>query len=195
MIGSRSLSNGLPEDPYSSGCMGVDTLDLPAARTTLIALRAAVPRPEDLIVPGVLLLPEAAPLTLDQGVERLAAKPKPASCVAFVALGCLAVGAWELTGSALQAHVQTARTEGDWIDGWLGRDTPGRVLVRGSTDHFTLSVTEFRTWYSLYQLPFVDWAAEAPDSEARSRGAIAVVSFRAPLGGVRARRILGTQTP
>jgi hypothetical protein len=165
--------------------------DMLAARTTLVALRAALPRPEDVTIPAVLLLPERAPLTLDQATEMLAAKPKPAVCVSFAALGCLAVGAWELTGVALRLHAQAARTEGEWIDGRWGTHPSGLVFVRGSTDHLIVSVVEFKTWCSQYELPFVDRKVEPADSEARSRGAIATVSFSAPLGGVRAKRIRG----
>ena len=165
--------------------------DLLAARITLVALRAALHRPEDVTVPGVLLLPERAPLTLDQAAERLAAKAKPAVCVGFAALGCLAVGAWEITGIALQMHAQAARTERDWIDGRWSRDASGLVLIRGSTDPLMVPFLEFKKWYSQYDLPFVDRKVGPADIEAQSRGAIVTVSFSAPLGGVRTKRISG----
>jgi len=143
-------------------------------------------------VPGVLLLPGGVPLTKEQAVSRLADEQpsgdKPAQCVAFIALGCLTVGCWDLPPASGRVHRDLVADEVNW----LRREAADRhdmlVVLEGAGEQLTLTLPEFEAWYAAYQLPFVDYDIELETSPGNR--SVARVRFRPSRSGIGPRRTL-----
>ena len=150
-----------------------------AARATLLALRAALPRPGDVRLRLIFLLPEPAPMLEEDAVLALTALPKPVRVAAFPTHGALALATYPLEHDFdLAAHEHRYRTSARWYEDTYG--VGARVQLRGYRCSLLLSLEALAAWQAQYSLLFVNSVGNVADSEARKAGAQAYLRFRAP---------------
>lgn len=157
--------------------MNSNTPERQAARLSLLALRAALRRPEEARSGHYLLLPSRLPLPENAAIDRLVNAAKPVGCVGFELVNCLAIACWPYSVDSQEAKAHSENAELTLRAFRTNYDTgpTSRFLLQAPDARLLLSWPDVTTWVTDYDLLFTSYAVDAPDAAALAAGVSAVI--------------------
>jgi hypothetical protein len=163
------------------------SIEILAARLTLLAMHAALGRDGALVQTELYVVPPGlAPLDHKQTILRLCELSKPQMCIGLASSGVVVLCCWGPSELSLPHHheIESARSSAEWIRQYYGSGNEIDLVIRSGKEALLVTTEQLEGWFARYFLPFVQSSVNLPGPDAPSVARAEMTFSPAGYGGI-----------